>query len=115
MQSRLEEAGLEVRWGRGEGCRRCLWGGWHACKPCSCCAAVLCLPCTVLPLQRGLDADTASLRLQPTLQQNVRAEIVVLTRLIPDAHGTSCNERLEPISGCQNARILRVPFRDREG
>ena len=47
--------------------------------------------------------------------QNVCADIVVLTRLIPDAHGTSCNERLEPISGCQNARILRVPFRDREG
>ena len=47
--------------------------------------------------------------------QNVRADIVVLTRLIPDAHGTSCNERLEPISGCINARILRVPFRDREG
>jgi len=45
----------------------------------------------------------------------VQADIVVLTRLIPDAHGTSCNERLEPISGCRNARILRVPFRDREG
>ena len=42
-------------------------------------------------------------------------DVVVLTRLIPDAHGTSCNERLEPISGCQHARILRVPFRDREG
>lgn len=47
--------------------------------------------------------------------QNAKADIVVLTRLIPDAHGTSCNERLEPISGCQHARILRVPFRDREG
>ena len=47
--------------------------------------------------------------------QNVQADIVVLTRLIPEAHGTSCDERLEPISGCRNARILRVPFRDREG
>ena len=45
----------------------------------------------------------------------MQADIVVLTRLIPEAHGTSCNERLEPISGCRNARILRVPFRDREG
>jgi sucrose synthase len=45
----------------------------------------------------------------------VAADIVVLTRLIPDAQGTTCNERLEPISGCRNARILRVPFRDREG
>lgn len=47
--------------------------------------------------------------------QNVKPDIVVLTRLIPDAHGTSCNERLEPISGCEHARILRVPFRDQEG
>lgn len=47
--------------------------------------------------------------------QNVRPDIVVLTRLIPDAQGTSCNERVEPISGCRHARILRVPFRDQEG
>ncbi|PSC73946.1 sucrose synthase [Micractinium conductrix] len=54
-------------------------------------------------------------RLDEAGLQNVKADVVVLTRLIPDAHGTSCNERLEPISGCQNARILRVPFRDSEG
>lgn len=47
--------------------------------------------------------------------QGMHADIVVLTRLIPDAHGTSCNERLEPISGCRRARILRVPFRDKHG
>jgi hypothetical protein len=47
--------------------------------------------------------------------QHVHPDIVVLTRLIPEAGGTSCNERLEPISGTEHARILRVPFRDRNG
>lgn len=43
---------------------------------------------------------------------NLKPQILVLTRLIPEAEGTTCHERLEPISGTQNARILRVPFRD---
>lgn len=66
----------------------------------------------------GQHACTNTHPLAPHLhpsRQNVAADIVVLTRLIPDAQGTTCNERLEPISGCRNARILRVPFRDREG
>ena len=29
--------------------------------------------------------------------------------------GTSCNQRLEDISGTQHARILRVPFRNDQG
>lgn len=41
--------------------------------------------------------------------------ILVITRLIPDAGGTSCNQREEAILGTQNARILRIPFRDPEG
>ena len=51
----------------------------------------------------------------PLYVQDTHPEIVVITRLIPEADGTTCNERLEPISGCEYARILRVPFRDREG
>lgn len=43
---------------------------------------------------------------------DIEPQIVVLSRLIPDADGTSCDERLEPILGTENARILRVPFRD---
>ena len=42
---------------------------------------------------------------------DVEPDIVVLTRLIPDAGDTTCNQRLEPIFGTENARILRVPFR----
>ena len=46
---------------------------------------------------------------------NIEPQIVVLTRLIPYAEGTTCNERLEPIVGTHNARILRVPFRNPAG
>ncbi|MFP4485836.1 MAG: sucrose synthase [Campylobacterales bacterium] len=46
----------------------------------------------------------------------VEPEIVVLTRQIPNApSNTSCDERLEPIWGTENARILRVPFRNKNG
>ena len=42
-------------------------------------------------------------------------QILVVTRLIPQAGQTTCNQRLEPISGTENARILRVPFRAESG
>jgi len=42
---------------------------------------------------------------------NIEPQIVVLSRLIPEADGTTCDQRLEPILGTQSARILRVPFR----
>lgn len=34
-----------------------------------------------------------------------------VTRLIPDAKGTKCNQELEPIIGTKYSNILRVPFR----
>jgi sucrose synthase len=45
----------------------------------------------------------------------VDPQIVVLSRLIPEADGTTCDETLEPIMGTEHARILRVPFRDQNG
>jgi len=42
-------------------------------------------------------------------------QIVVVTRLIPESEGTTCNQRLEPIIGTEHARILRVPFRQAGG
>jgi sucrose synthase len=42
---------------------------------------------------------------------NVAPQILVVTRLIPEADGTTCNQPLEKIHGCENAVILRVPFR----
>ncbi|MDZ7779926.1 MAG: sucrose synthase [Gemmatimonadota bacterium] len=46
---------------------------------------------------------------------DVEPEIVVLSRLIPDAGDTTCDLRMERILGTENARILRVPFRTQEG
>ncbi len=46
---------------------------------------------------------------------DVEPQIVVLSRLIPESQGTTCNQRLEPIMGTEHARILRVPFRNAEG
>jgi len=42
-------------------------------------------------------------------------QILVLTRLIPEAEGSSCDQRLEAIIGTEQARILRVPFRNDRG
>ncbi|AOV18364.1 sucrose synthase [Acidihalobacter aeolianus] len=46
---------------------------------------------------------------------DIEPNIVVVTRLIPEADGTTCNEPLEAISGTRSSRILRVPFRNPEG
>ena len=46
---------------------------------------------------------------------DLEPQIVVLTRLIPEAEGTTCDQPVEAILGTENARILRVPFRDESG
>lgn len=45
----------------------------------------------------------------------IEPRILVITRLIPEAGNTTCNERLESIVGTENAQILRVPFRSDQG
>lgn len=42
---------------------------------------------------------------------DIEPKILVVTRLIPEAQGTTADQRLEHIMGTQNAHILRVPFR----
>ena len=42
----------------------------------------------------------------------VDPKIIVLTRLIPEAEDTTCNQRIEKIFQSDNCWILRVPFRD---
>ena len=44
----------------------------------------------------------------------VDPKIIVLTRLIPEAEDTSCNQRMEKIFQSDNGWILRVPFRDQQ-
>nr|WEX73725.1 sucrose synthase [Abies beshanzuensis] len=46
---------------------------------------------------------------------DITPEIIVVTRLIPEAYGTTCNQRIEKISGTKHSRILRVPFRTEKG
>ncbi|MBK9131921.1 MAG: sucrose synthase [Gammaproteobacteria bacterium] len=46
---------------------------------------------------------------------DIEPRILVVTRLIPDARGTTCDQRIEPVIGTEHARILRVPFRNPEG
>jgi len=46
---------------------------------------------------------------------DIEPQILVVTRLIPEADDTGCDRRTEPITGTRNARILRVPFRDHNG
>ncbi len=46
---------------------------------------------------------------------SLEPEIVVVTRLIPEARGTTCDQPIEPIVGTERARILRVPFREADG
>ncbi|KAJ6402373.1 hypothetical protein OIU84_014462 [Salix udensis] len=41
---------------------------------------------------------------------NIKPQIIVVTRLIPDARGTKCNQELESINGTKHSIILRVPF-----
>ncbi|MGB3564519.1 MAG: sucrose synthase [Thermoanaerobaculia bacterium] len=46
---------------------------------------------------------------------DIEPQIVVVTRLIPEAEDTTCDQRLEPIAATKNARILRIPFREAAG
>jgi sucrose synthase len=51
--------------------------------------------------------EEAGLTLEPS--------ILVVSRLIPEADGTTCDQRIEAIEGARHSRILRVPFRSPEG
>ena len=46
---------------------------------------------------------------------DIDPKIIVITRLIPDAGKTTCNLPKEDITGTENAKILRVPFRNETG
>ncbi|XP_031375813.1 sucrose synthase 3-like [Punica granatum] len=46
---------------------------------------------------------------------DITPRILIVTRLIPDAKGTTCNQRMERVSGTEHTHILRVPFRSEKG
>ncbi|XP_047310859.1 sucrose synthase 6-like [Impatiens glandulifera] len=46
---------------------------------------------------------------------NVKPQILVVTRLIPESKGTKCNQEIEPIDNTKHSYILRVPFNTQNG
>ncbi|XP_012568488.1 sucrose synthase 6-like [Cicer arietinum] len=46
---------------------------------------------------------------------NFKPQILVVTRLIPDARGTKCHHEFEPINDTKHSHILRVPFYTEKG
>ena len=46
---------------------------------------------------------------------DIEPQILVVSRLIPESAGTTCNRPREDIIGTKAAKILRVPFRTRSG
>ncbi|XP_020216946.1 sucrose synthase 6 isoform X2 [Cajanus cajan] len=67
----------------------------------------------ILDQVRALEAELLLRIKQQGL--NVKPQILVVTRLIPDAQGTKCNQELEPIIDTKYSNILRVPFRTDKG
>ncbi|PIA43209.1 hypothetical protein AQUCO_02000566v1 [Aquilegia coerulea] len=46
---------------------------------------------------------------------DIKPQILIVTRLLPDAVGTTCLQRLEKVEGTEHSNIIRVPFRNEEG
>ncbi|WOG92281.1 hypothetical protein DCAR_0311544 [Daucus carota subsp. sativus] len=46
---------------------------------------------------------------------SIKPQIIVVTRLIPDAQGTKCNVEMEPIDNTMHSHILRIPFKTDNG
>jgi sucrose synthase len=46
---------------------------------------------------------------------DIEPEIIILTRLLPEAGDTTCNQPEEKVSGTKNVKIVRIPFRSQDG
>ncbi|PRQ46823.1 putative sucrose synthase [Rosa chinensis] len=46
---------------------------------------------------------------------DITPRILIVTRLLPDAVGTTCGQRLERVYGTEYSDIIRVPFRTEKG
>ena len=57
-------------------------------------------------LERQLQEDIAIAGLE------IKPKVIILTRLIANSDGTTCDQRLEKVYGTDNTWILRVPFRE---
>jgi len=46
---------------------------------------------------------------------DIQPQILIVTRLIPEAGTTSCNQPVEAVIGTEGTRIVRIPFRNDNG
>ncbi|CAN1341222.1 Sucrose synthase, partial [Linum perenne] len=46
---------------------------------------------------------------------DITPRILIITRLLPDAVGTTCGQRMERVYGTEYSDILRIPFRTEKG
>ena len=67
----------------------------------------------ILDQVRALEQEMRSRMAEQGLE--LEPQIVIVTRLIPEAEGTSSDQRIERVAGTRAACILRVPFRDGAG
>ncbi|XP_010520519.1 PREDICTED: sucrose synthase 4-like [Tarenaya hassleriana] len=67
----------------------------------------------ILDQVRALETEM----LQRIKQQglNITPKILIISRLLPDAVGTTCGQRIEKVYGTEYSDILRVPFRTEKG
>lgn len=64
----------------------------------------------ILDQVRALEKELTESLIQSGL--NIQPKILILTRLIPNAGNTRCNQRMEKVYNTNNVWILRVPFRE---
>lgn len=64
----------------------------------------------ILDQVKALEKSLAD-SLQKAGMGNIKPKIIILSRLIPSAADTTCNQRLEKVHDTENTWILRVPFR----
>ncbi|KAF8393683.1 hypothetical protein HHK36_021930 [Tetracentron sinense] len=67
----------------------------------------------ILDQVRALESEMLNRIKQQGL--DITPRILIVTRLLPDAVGTTCNQHLEKVFGTEHASILRVPFRTEKG
>lgn len=72
---------------------------------------VVCILCSAFDLpQNGIDFPISYF-----LELIIFVVSYQVTRLLPDAVGTTCGERMEKVYGAEHSHIIRVPFRTEKG
>ncbi len=67
----------------------------------------------ILDQVRALEREMTSRIYQQGL--DIKPQILIITRLIPDSGGTTCHLPEEHVDGTDNVHIIRIPFREDDG